>query len=370
MSLRSKVWWRAIFGLTTLYLSGCNSATAPASLTDLVATAARAAALDSAFSAPALASFQSLGGQIHAAPPVVVGAARLLRVVRLPQAGTDRYAALANESRVLHEVVPSLASLAASAIFPDSLLGAVFTWNTTSQTYTHTGSGGPTNGIRFLLYAIDPLTGLPATPLNQIGYADVLDETVGGTARIHIQVKNTGNTITYLDYTFSGSGTSSSFTATVSGTITNGLAGSANKTLTFSTSITGSSSSITMSCSFTLNNPAVTIQETVTVADNGTTTTVTMDFSLTSTGETVAITGTVAVSDADGSTTVNLSFKVNGGSFATLTGSFSNPTLTRAGGGQFTTAERDAMALVFLAAADLGVKVGDLFQPAETILNL
>ena len=60
--------------------------------------------------------------------------------------------------------------------------------------------------------------------------------------------------------------------------ITNGLSGGANKTLTFSVTITGSSSSVTLTSSYTLNNPAVTVQETVTITDDGTTTTMVTDL--------------------------------------------------------------------------------------------
>src|SRR5438309_6956635 len=169
-----KVLWSALLGCC-FALSACNSATAPVSLSDPVATAAQAAALDSAFAAPVVASFQSLGSSIHPAPPVVHAAARALGVVR-PQAGADRYAVLAAEGRALQQIVPSFASFGATSIFPPTLLGSVFSWDPTSHGYVQSSStGGPPNGIRFLLYAIDPFTGEPATPLTQVGYADLLD---------------------------------------------------------------------------------------------------------------------------------------------------------------------------------------------------
>jgi hypothetical protein len=362
------VWAGAALGLA-LVLGGCSSSTAPASLKDPLATAAQAAALDSAFGSPVLASFQSLGSSIHAAPPVVQPAVRALGVVR-PQLGPDHYAALAAAGRTLRQVVPSFASFGAT-IFPDTLLGSVFSWDPNLQSYYRSSTtGGPTNGIRFLLYAIDPFTDEPATPLNQVGYADLLDESSGGTARLEVQVKSADGSITYLDYTFSGSGTSSSFMASVTGTITNGLAGAANKTLTFNVEITGTSSSVTLASSYTLNNPTVTVLETVTSADDGTTTTLTLDFTLTAAGDTVQLTGTVSVSDATGDGTVNLTFKVNGGTFATITGSTGNPVISRAGGGQVTADDLNALVRVFEAAADVADKVDELCQPAEQMLGL
>src|SRR6266446_5313705 len=367
MSFHSQVWCGAALG-AALVLGACNSATAPVSLRDPAATAAQAAAIDSAFTAPVVASFQALGTSIHAAPPVVHPAVRALGVV-LAQPGTDRYAVLAAQGRAFQQLVPSFASFAATAIFPDTLLGAVFSWDPSLHSYYRSSTtGGPSNGIRFLLHAIDELTGEPATPLTQVGYADLLDESSGGTARLEIQVKNTDGSITYLDYTFSGSGTSSSFTASVTGMITNGLSGGANKTLTFSVTITGSSSSVTLTSSYTLNNPAVTVQETVTITDDGTTTTLTLSFTFSGPGETITLSGTVAASDATGDGTVNLTFRINGATFATITGSTTNPTIARPGGRQLTGDELSALVRLFQAAADVGEKVAAIFQPAQQIL--
>src|SRR2546428_7411037 len=359
MSFRSQVWWGAPFTAAgvALLLGGCSSSTAPVSLSDPVATAARAGGSDRSFAAPVVASFQSLGSSIHPAPPVVHAAVRALGVVR-PEAGADRYTVLATETRALQQIVPSFASFGATAIFPDTLLGAVFSWDPNLHSYYRSSkTGGPPNGIRFLLYAIDPFTDEPATSLTQVGYADLLDRSSGGTASLEIQVKNTDASITYLDYTFSGSGTSSSFSASVTGTITNGPAGAANKTLTFSITITGNSSSVTLTSSYTLNNPALTVLETVSIADDGTTTTLTLNFTFTHAGETIQLSGTVSASDATGDGTVNLTFKVNGGTFATITGSTTNPVITRAGGGQLNPAEPNALLHVFEAAADVGAKV-------------
>jgi hypothetical protein len=206
-------------------------------------------------------------------------------------------------------------------------------------------------------------------PLNQVGVVDLLDEGSGGTAVLEVKVQNAAETITYLDYVFTGSGTSTSFNASVTGTVSNGLAGAANKTLTFTVSIAGSASSVTFTCSYSLNNPAVTVQETVTAADDGSATTLTLNFTFTRPGETVSMTGSVAVSDSDGSATFNFSFKINGALFATLSGTSDNPVITRAGGGQLTAGELDALASLFIAGADLTDQVNQMFGPAQQILG-
>ena len=347
-------------------LSGCGSAT-NATLSDPAATSAQVAALDSAFDAPALGSFQAMGSSITPAPPIAQMAARAIRVVRVQSGGN--YANLAAMSKTIRQFVPAFAAISQSAIF-GSLDGSVYTWNTSSNAYQQTATtGGPSNGVRFILYAIDPLTGVPSSPLTQVGYVDLMDESTGSAAILHVKVNNTGGTVTYLDYTFTGSGSSTNFSASVSGTVSNGLSGGSNKTLSFNVSISGGSSSVTLSSTYTLNNPAVTVSESMTIADNGTTTTLTVNFTFSRTGEAVNAQGTIALNDADGSGTVNVTFKVNGGTYATLTGDVNAPSLARSGGGQLSGAEQDALGHLFIAAADISEKTGEIFNPAESVLG-
>ena len=351
-------------------LAACIPMNGPiGSLSDPAATAAQAAAFDSALSSPVVASFQSLGSQIHLAPPVN-GAIRALGALSLAPQGTDRYGALALQARALKQVVPGFASLAASGVINDTLKGSVFTWNTGSNQYTRNAtSGGPSNGVRFILYATAPGASAPSLPLVPIGSADLLDLSSGGSATLQIVVKNNAGTVTYLDYTFSGSGNSSSFTAAVSGTVTNGFAGTANKTLTFTIAISGSTSAVSLTLSLSLNNPAVSVQESITVADNGTTTTLTIDFTFTGPAESVRLAGTVAIRDSDGSATIDIAITVNGATFATIKGTSGLPRFTRAGGGQLTADESMAMGNLFVTAADVSENVTALFDPAQRILG-
>jgi hypothetical protein len=352
-----------------LTLTACNSSTEPVALSDPATTAAHAAALDSALSSPVVASFQALGGAIHLAPPIN-GAVRALGALSLAQPGRDRYAALARQAQALKQVVPGFASLAATAIIPDTLLGSVFTWNTGSSQYTRNSTtGGPANGVRFILYATAPGATAPSLPLVPVGTADLLDLSSSSAATLQILVKNNPGSVTYLDYTFTGSGSSSSFTASVMGMVTNGLAGNANKTLTFNIAITGSTTSVTLTLSLSLNNPAITVQETFTLADNGSATTLTIDFTLTRPGESVRLVGSVAVSDIDGSATISITITVNGRTFATIRGTSEQPVITRAGGGQLTAGEFMAMGNLFIAAADVSEHVTALFDPAQRILG-
>jgi hypothetical protein len=351
-----------------LVLAGCTDSNGPVgTLSDPNTTGAQAAALDSALGAPAVASFQSLGGQIRLSPAVRYAAGAITSLA--PQ-GQDHYVALARQSRALQQVIPSFATMSAGGIFPDSLLGSVYAWNTDSGRYTRSApTGGPATGVRFLLYATAAGADHPSLPLVQIGYADLLDESAGGTTKLHILVKNNAGTATFLDYLFSGSGNSSAFTASVVGTVTNGLAGNANKTLSFNIGVSGSSTSITLTVSLALNNPAVTVQETVTVVDDGTTLTLTVSFTFTRPGESVRLAGSVAILHADGSATFNVTVTVNGGTYCTVTGATHQPVITRMGGGQLTGAELAALGHLLAAAADVSEHVTGILEPAQRIVG-
>jgi len=350
----------------TMILGACKESAAP-SLSDPMATAAQAAALDSALNAPAFTSFQALGGQIQMAPPVGK-IARAIRTTSLAQPGKDKYAALALQTQAMKQVVPTLASAAATGLFPDSALGSVFGWDTGTSRYVRVATtGGPTNGVRFLLYEVNA-SGQPVVPLNQVGYADFMDEGTGSVAILHIQIKSNSGQTTYLDYTFTGSGNSTSFNASATGFVSNGLGPVLNKTLTFTVTIAGNQSSVTFTASYSLNNPVLTVQETVTASDNGTNTTLTLSFTFTGPHEAVSIQGALTVADADLTTTIDVTFRIDGHTVATVTGPPSNPVVTTSVG-DLSNDERTALTYLFLAAANLAEHVNQMFAPAQNVLG-
>lgn len=98
----------------------------------------------------------------------------------------------------------------ASLLVPDSLMGVTFTWNPDAGAYEIDPSrtDAPANGVRFLYYAVDPATGRPATPLNELGRIDLTDESVSsGDLTLGVQVVDTHGTgdVTLADYTVGGS---------------------------------------------------------------------------------------------------------------------------------------------------------------------
>jgi hypothetical protein len=143
----SKIFPAVALGLA-LALGGCSSSTAPVGFSDPAATAADAAALDSALTASAVASFEALGGSMQLAPPVS-GVVRAVSPLMVAPSTKDGYVALARQAQALKQVVPSFASAAATSVIADSLYGSVFTWDTGSDAYVRSSTtGGPANGVR------------------------------------------------------------------------------------------------------------------------------------------------------------------------------------------------------------------------------
>jgi hypothetical protein len=84
-------------------------------------------------------------------------------------------------------------------IFPANLLGKTFTWSEDLGRYALSEeTGAPENGVRFIVYAENPITHTPAMPLNPVGYVDLTDESSAESTRLRIRAVSDG--VTLIDY--------------------------------------------------------------------------------------------------------------------------------------------------------------------------
>ncbi len=116
-------------------------------------------------------------------------------------------------------------SFSMEPIFPTNFLGATFEWDDGLQRYAITErTGAPANGVRFILYAVDPFSGNPAMPLSEIGFLDLTDEGSASATRLNVYAETGG--IARLDYTVTATyallGDVIEATATGAGFISNG----------------------------------------------------------------------------------------------------------------------------------------------------
>jgi hypothetical protein len=214
---------RSVAALVLLALAaGCsNDSNAPNAPFDPAGTSADVAAIDQSFEAPAMEAYASASGQISA----LVGGAAAAAVRAVPsaaiasdgQTGALRYAASLARQYQPSGLRPSFST----AAIPAEYLGTTFVYDVATDGYVASDlSGAPSGGVRFLLYAVNPVTGFPIEPLVEIGHADITATETTTSSTVEVIVVSGG--VTYLDYTVSAAGGVSSATISISGYATNG----------------------------------------------------------------------------------------------------------------------------------------------------
>lgn len=90
----------------------------------------------------------------------------------------------------------------AGANLPEILQGVTFVWDTELVGYVPSEEpGAPSSGVRFIIYAVNPITGLPETPLNEIGHLDIIDTSTWPTIAITLDVVIGNTSMIYADVT-------------------------------------------------------------------------------------------------------------------------------------------------------------------------
>jgi hypothetical protein len=234
-----------------------------------------------------------------------------------------------------------------------TIAGKTFIYDAGSNSYVMSDvSGAPANGVRFLLYAVDPVSFAPVTPLVETGHVDLIDMSAGTTQAARVLVESGGTT--YVDYTVSATSGTSSGQVTVTGMVTDGNH-QANillrSTITFN-------AGLTLSYSLTLPKRDVSINLTVSASDLNQTTS-TINVSLTMKGPN----GTVAMSGQFTETTGTLNVRINGEAFATITTNGTTTTITRNDGTPLSDDEMTAMDGVFAIQASAFTSFDQMLAP-------
>ena len=199
----------------TLAACGGGEATDPDVPLNPVEAQGDLAIVDGVFNAPALATFSVLNDLIDGAVPTTG--------FRMVKAATtkDRAAAAKLVAAEMRKVFPAATPGLSLDVLPAEVLGATFEYDVESGQYLETArSGAPSNGVRFMLYAINPITGQVASPLNEIGHADFIDQSGSNNAAIRVRV--VGGSTTYADYALAATPTSAGGTMGIDGFVTDG----------------------------------------------------------------------------------------------------------------------------------------------------
>ena len=347
----------------TVALSGCGSESAPTVPFNPAGATADLDAVSTTFASPVFSDFSTLSVLFDAAlggAPLASASAVALDV---RSGGTTQgiQAAAARSAERIARIVPRPAAggfSASSAAIPAQFLGKTFVYSAGSYVVS-AETGAPANGVRFILYAIDPVTLLPADPLNPTGHVDLVDLSSGTTSAARVIVVS--GTTTYLDYRVSATSTVSSGQVTVLGFITDG---STHATFDLRATLT---SNFGLTLSYSLDVPQRDLSIDLTMSINAST----PDAS------TIAVTldmrgqnGWVRLSGQFTATAGTLNVAINGTPFATITSTAGAvPVITGADGQPLAQDELDALQRVFEFAGGAFVAFDQLLAPVGALLS-
>jgi hypothetical protein len=358
---------RVLAGLAlALFTAACSDSTAP-TFSDPGAISAELERVDAAFTSATYESFSNLSGfMAPGGGPMASAMLGAFQPEAMLEQDQPRAAAAAKSLRAM---IPRLSGPQLSPIIHDTLLGRVYVWDATAGYYVHDNSQtGPANGVRFILYAVDPNTALPTTPLTPVGRADVLDLSTGPTAlSLRVLVQNAAGSTTYLDYTASVTAGTNSFGASVTGFVANGLSAPADRrldyTISFSATETATTADVSADAAFDVSGSSVSLEVHDDAHFAGNTITFSRDFRFHRPGETVTVAGSLTFTEtATGySITGQVAIRINGAVFVTVTFAGENATPSR----ELSQEEQGVVLVLLDALEDVWDSIEDFFDPLD-----
>jgi|SRR5688572_21230946 len=259
-----RVFIRAGVVLGLVAAAACKESIAPKSLANPQQTTAQMNAFDTLFNVPVLTSFSALSIEMgpQQAAQARIQALRTLAEATNPlrkQSALRPFAHGYETTRILRDLVPTMINASAEDIFPPDVDGKTFEWDTVANVYLPTARpGAQPTGARFILYAVDPFTGMPNEPLVEVGFVDMIDQSTASVAKLRVLVVgNTAGPVIYVDYTTTLEALSeSSARIGTAGYVTNGATSPDTLRFTGSLSFGGSATSATLTqdVSFDVNS--------------------------------------------------------------------------------------------------------------------
>lgn len=158
------------------------------------------AALQSALESPAWKSLDALnlaGGPARAA-------AGVRPVLRDAVTETPALAATVTTSSLVGDVASEMSRRVSgplAAVIPPEVRGTTYVFDPDRRRYVPDAAreGAPENGVRYVLYAVNPLTGEPVVS-EEIGYADLTDEGDEAPNTASLRLRAVSGGITFVDY--------------------------------------------------------------------------------------------------------------------------------------------------------------------------
>jgi hypothetical protein len=308
--------------------------------------------MEASFDSPAMLGYASAADAISAVlsespAAAAVRAAPTKILVAGGRRGAGAYAATVAKAyvRPTGGIRPSLST----AAILDEHLGVTFVYNADTDQYQASDlAGAPVDGVRFMVYAVNGITGMPVEPLVEVGYADVVTTETASSATVRVELVSAG--VTYLDYAVGATGSATGATVNVTGFVTNG-----DDQVNFDLDTHISSESMTLDYNLTVptrNGFRIDFEGEIT------------DAAVTTTLEARGSHGTVTISGSQSTTSGSYEVRVNGELFATITMSQAEPpVIAGAGGEALTPAELEALQTLFTIFMEGFDFIEDLLDP-------
>lgn len=353
--------------LVSLVLAGCTGDSSPDAPFNPVGTSADLDAMNSTFASPEFSSFSTFSLMFDAAlggSPIISTSVAALDV-RGKNAPAIRAAAARSAARLAATLKRgmsasgSLRSAQVVAAVPPEVAGKTFVYDPNTVGYVASDiTGAPANGVRFILYAVDPVTYAPVEPLNATGHVDLIDLSAGSTQAARVLVVS-GST-TYIDYTASATTGTSSSRLTVIGMVTDGnIQANINlrSTFTFTTGLT---------LTYSLDLPQRDVSIDLTVGSS--------DVSQQDSPTTVTLTmrgpnGTIGMNGQFTDTSGSLNITINGSAFAHVTTSGTSVTFTRHDGTPLSQEELDVLERVFALQEQAFISFDQMLAPVGSFFD-
>jgi hypothetical protein len=354
--------------LVSVTMAGCSVNSGPDTPFNPAGTSADLDAVGSTFASPTFTSFAALSVHFDAAlagSPVISASAAALDVRGTSgahaSAASMRAAAVQSARRLtaLMSRPAAQGTRASMMAVPAGAAGKTFEYDLATGTYiAGTRPQLASNTVRFILYAVDPVTLLPVNPLVETGYVDLIDKSIGTTQAAEVVVVS--GTTTYLDYTITATSTATSGRVTVLGYVTDGSV-QANINLRSVLTFTGG-----LTLTYSLRVPAreVSIDLTLSATDLAQQTgIITVNLAIKGPNGSVSMIGQFT------STTGLLHVRINGTAFATITTNGATTTITRDDGQPFSDDEMGSMTRVFELQAGAFASFDQMLAPVGALLG-
>ena len=346
-----------LLATVSVALTGCGDS-GPDVPFNPTGTSADLEAVNAAFSSSTFASFSSLSTLFYGAYPAPLVASSVAAMDIRPKSLAGRQAAAIRSAKRLAALLPAAANKsfsASSAAIPPEIAGKTYAYS--GGTYVPTDrTGAPVNGVRFLLYAVDPVTFTPVEPLVETGYVDITDLSGSSTQAARVQVVS--GTTTYLDYTVTANSLTGSITLV--GFVTDGT-NRANLNLRTTVTSTG----VTLVYSLDVPQRDVSIDLNLTANDLvGEGGTVGISLSMSGPNGTVSMTGQFTVNGA------TLTVRTGGRTFATITATGgAEPVITGADGLPITDEDAAALQSIFELTSEAFISFDQMTAPVTFFLE-